>query len=299
MSIQKKKKDDEPKTEVGATKATPKVTVDDTQKTEVPAPAAAKEPARTPEDQGNVVMQKEAFDALMSRLDNLEKKDMSSSGFSAEDIAKIVSAAQAPKEINNEDMVFVAEIDPDDEIPFLEAIQFFAPTAGYVIVDDIRANRIVKPPIKKSIWFDYAGEERVETRMGTTLNVYSNYVSKSKLEVEWLRNHRFYNILFFEDMAKALDMDYRILKILHSAMSAVEAMDPGSIRQRLKEANLPISKNHEMNKKELAFHEARAQRSDLVSRQKSMRMYQGEDRELSDEDLLGLEPLLNRAKPLK
>jgi len=253
---------------------------------------------RTPEESESITIQKSSFDELVKKINDLEdkqKQPQPTQGMTAEDVALIVSkTVAAAQQSNSGERVWrPVDVGPEDLIPVESAISFFAPTAGYAIVDDKRNNLDVYPPINEAIWFDYSGEERVDTTNGPVLNVFSQYVSRSHVEVEWLRNHRFYNILFFENMSKALDMDYRVMKLLYKTMSSVDAMEPNMVRDYLKAAGINPSTNHEMNKKELAFDIARKGRDEIAKERKSMKMPGGE---LDEFDLLGLEPKLKSAQ---
>ncbi len=247
----------EDKEETGTPKETPKQ-----QSSE-----KSKQPKRNPKSEKMVTMQKSEFVNLINRVDELEKKKIETSGgISIEDVAQLIRASRdEDNALGSAGIIREEDIDPEDYLDTEHAISFFAPTAGFLIVDDIRSGRVIATPYKNPIWFDYAGEERVGDGKSMTLNVYSQYLCRSKKESDWLKAHRHFGIIFFEDMKKALNMDFRIMKSLYKCMTTVNAMTPQSIQYELRNAGLKPSTNYEANKRDLSFHYAEKEREKIMS----------------------------------
>lgn len=195
-------------------------------------------------------------------------------GLSLDDVTKII---QASVNTRDRDLNFEAGIKEED-IPiddYLEiGVRFCAPSGGYVIVDDRRkGHRVLLPYNKPNIFFEYEATKRIQQGKYEIIAPYSVYVSKSKKEVEWLRNHSYYNVLFYESASDAVAADVvkmqkmaRVMTLLQNYsfpelvkrckeynISAGE--DPASMRSQLAHAMVEVEIKSESSKTERLLHE--------------------------------------------
>lgn len=189
-----------------------------------------------------------------------------------------------PRPIREED------IDKDDYLSIEDAVSFFCPKSGYAIADDRRYNQDVRTPYGQVIWFESAGEEIVNAGKNLVYNVISQYVSRSKKEVEWLRNHTYFNIFFFETSKEALDMSHEVYDVLFKKMKALDGLEPYDIIQKMKSVGMDPSKDVQQNKKKLAIFYSKQDIDALARGAKKMSLYEGEGRALNDMELLNLKP---------
>lgn len=165
--------------------------------------------------QQNEILKQQAkiIEEQSTRVEQLEKKlvNGAGSGFSPADLAAfgeaIIKAKAKSDDVDWDAGVQEEQIDPDDF--FKEGVRFTSPKFGYCIVDDVRQGRRVKLPYnKKDILFSYAATRRVQQGKYETTTPFSCYISKSKREIEWLKSHSLFNVMFFEtSTGGAVDAD--------------------------------------------------------------------------------------------
>lgn len=194
--------------------------------------------------------QSEVINSLKSDIETLKKTDSSMHiGALAEAISSI-NKKQA--EINYEDGVAEEQIPEDDFLK--EGVRFCAPFVGYVIVDDKRKGLIVKLPYnKKSIVFDYGATRKTQTGKYNNTHSYSVYVSKSKKEIEWLRNHSLYNITFYETSTEAVQNDAIRSMRLANIMSYIKEYELPDLMSVAKDYGVAISEDSAVLRSKLAF----------------------------------------------
>lgn len=144
------------------------------------------------------------------RVSQLEKSitASSSNGLSAADLVTIVKGVSDAnkRDINYEEGIQEEQIDPEDFDQ--KGVRFTCPSAGYVLVDDRRKGMIVKLPYnKKSIFFKHASTRRVYQGKYESMTPISAYTAHSKKEIEWLRKHSLYNIMFYETTNQSAHAD--------------------------------------------------------------------------------------------
>lgn len=92
-------------------------------------------------------------------------------------------------------------IDQDDSLE--EPVMFFSSRSNYFVVDDIRGGIPVLPPSeglagKKAIHFEPFSTSMKRGDKYDTIEHVCAYKCFSSKTLEWLRNHRLYNLMFFE-----------------------------------------------------------------------------------------------------
>lgn len=160
-------------------------------------------------------------------------------GLSLDDVTKII---QASVNTRDKDRDYQAGINEED-IPLDDyidnGVRFCAPSGGYVIVDDRRkGHRVLLPYNKPHVFFEYEATRRMQQGKYETLAPYSVYISKSKKEVEWLRNHSHYNVLFYESANAATSVDVLKMQRLAKIMTLMQHYSLPELIKRCREYNI-------------------------------------------------------------
>jgi len=177
---------------------------------------------------------------------------------SAQDIATIVEAAvkgalnSKDKDIDYEAGVDETELPPDD---FDEVgARFASPFTGYLIVDDKRKGMRVKIPYNKpSIFFEYAAARRMRQGRYEAIAPYSVYTSKSKKEIEWLRNHSHYGIFFYESATQAVGADVMKMQKLAKTMTQLQNYELIDLIRACKSYNIATGEDPAVMRSALAY----------------------------------------------
>lgn len=175
-------------------------------------------------------------------------------GMSLEQFTDIIKAVKERPDVEKFEVgKFVAESDiPKDDYDE-KGVIFCAYSTGYVIVDDVRKGLAVRTPYGNKIFFMYQASKRTRGQKGEELNTYSQYVSHSKREQQWLRDHRFFGAIFFESAKEALSVDAQKAQRLLKFINALMAMDQHGIVKRCREYSVPISDDFRVMRIKLAY----------------------------------------------
>lgn len=247
--------------------------------------------AKTGQDINTLLMQQ--LKEMQKEITELKSKGMPpaiAGGVNDDQFAKLLTAlTKAIKEKPDNEKLDIskgfidpADIDPND---FLEnGQQFFANTTGYVIVDDIRQGFPVSTPFKNIIIFRYQATQRIKGNgKEEQLQNFSTYVSHSKKEVQWLRDHRYFGVAFFETAAQALNTDVKIAQRMLKFMTAINSMGNYDLMRRAKEYGLPttndtktlrvllatkLAENEELSEKDASIRKAVEMNEALVFKDK-------------------------------
>jgi len=98
------------------------------------------------------------------------------------------------------------EIDQDDQLPREKWVTFVCHKVGYVIVDDKVNGVPVRVPYG-AIKFEYDSTRRIQNGKEVDVVNLSRYTCRSKKELEFLRNHSNYRLVFFENMRGTSNID--------------------------------------------------------------------------------------------
>lgn len=129
-------------------------------------------------------------------------------------------------------------IDPEDELE--KPIQFFCHSIGYVIVDDKRNGfSSINPYRKKAIEFKYKYSKRKGHGSEQNIDHFSVYLCQSKKEAEWLRNHSYFGIKFFDKLADAMSVGDRQSMLFAQYFNTVQDMDVSLVRGESRRRELP------------------------------------------------------------
>jgi hypothetical protein len=132
-----------------------------------------------------------------------------------------------------------ASIKPEDYDS--QGTTFCAYSTGMVIVDDIRAGHPVQTPFKNKIIFDFQATKKYKNSDGRDeISTFCAYTSHSKMEIEWLRKHRFYGVLFFESAKEALSVDVKKAQKMMHTLGAISTLDQHAVISRCRENSIPV-----------------------------------------------------------
>lgn len=212
-----------------------------------------KQAALTTEQLMNIVAeQNKKIEALIKA--NEAKSFPTTQGMSSDDIAKIVAAAVNTRDRDMDYQLGIKEEDiPIDDFD-KDGVRFCAPFVGYVVVDDIRqGHRVLLPYNKRSIFFEYSATRRMQQGKYQAIAPYSVYVSHSKKEIEWLKNHSHYGIFFYESATKAVGADIQRMQKLSRIMTVLQQYDHIDLIKRCREYNVEIGEDAPAMRANLAY----------------------------------------------
>lgn len=183
---------------------------------------------------------------LQTELKEVKEKATQNQSMDAVSMAKMFATFQAEKS-NIEKIDYEAGIRSED-IPVEDydekGVTFSAPFTGYCIVDDMRkGHRVVLPFGKKFIVFGHAGTNKQQQGKHTQLVSMCNYTSHSKKETQWLRDHTYYNAVFYETIKGAMSMDVMKAQRIARILTSLASFELDSIIRRCREYQLPITDN--------------------------------------------------------
>lgn len=197
--------------------------------------------------------QSDQFNALQEQVKSLQEKQTSLG--SAEVLAQaLASFASKQKE---KDLDYEAGI-PEEEIPegdfIKEGVRFCAPFVGYVISDDKRkGQRVILPYGKKIIEFDYTATRVTQSGKHQNSHPISAYISRSHKEVEWLRKHSLYGIMFYETTTEAANADAIKATRLATIMNHIKDYEMPDLMARAQENGVAINEDTSRMRMNLAF----------------------------------------------
>ena len=173
------------------------------------------------------------------------------SGITPEQLEAIlsrVSAGQRPDvSIGENEFTYVEEANIDEDDFLEEGHVFWHHAAGTVIVDDKRNGQSVMTPLKTKIVFEYVSTKKIGTGRDIQLQLLSKYISHSKKEVEWLKSHTGYNVVFFDDIKNnSMGRQAKKAARLNSMLVKVRKMDKTQLYNALKIYKIPFSKDFEV-----------------------------------------------------
>lgn len=181
-----------------------------------------------------------------------EKQPNPTAGIAPEDLVRYMAQFSADagkaKEKDYTHGIQAEDIPEEDFLADMDAVTFCAPFLGYAIADDRRrGHRVLLPYNKQTILFVYQGESRRRTNSKEeSLSVFSTYTSQSKKEVKWLREHTFFNTMFYESTAGSKSFDVIKAQKLSRIMTMVSNFELPALIARCKEYGVPISTDKDM-----------------------------------------------------
>ena len=148
-------------------------------------------------------------------------------GFNKSDTGNLVQQLadaiklNAKPELDYEGGIPESEMDTDDYDE--KGTRFCCPRVGYVITDDKRKNQRVKIPYnKKSIFFSHIGTRILKVGKYDSTAPICAYISHSKKETAWLREHTMYKVDFYENANDAAHADSEKIQRMSTVMTVLK-----------------------------------------------------------------------------
>lgn len=175
-------------------------------------------------------------------------------GITAEQLTEILKVfTQKKDEEADLQAGVVAEKVPLEDID-QDGVVFYAPLSGYVISGDSRNGMAIKLPWgKKSIFFEHMHTKIIKTGKYDEVAPLSKYHSHSKREIEWLRNHSKFGVLFYESSPTMKIHEASKAARLADILAGIKELDLNEIVKRCNAEGVGINENIEDMKTGLAF----------------------------------------------
>lgn len=180
-------------------------------------------------------------------------------GMTADDIAKLIEAsAKGYKSGERDGNIDYAKGIREEDIPADDydekGVRFCAPNVGYVISSDRRkGHEVVLPYNKATIFFEYQATKRMQQGKYESVSPYCAYTSHSKKEIEWLRNHTHYNVMFYESATQALSQDVERMKKMTRIMTLLNHYTVPELLKRCTEYGVAKGENADVMRGHLAL----------------------------------------------
>lgn len=130
---------------------------------------------------------------------------------------------------------------------------------------DSRTRKVIDLPygVDRPIKFKkvYAYRKTDRSGKGDKVHVVSRYVTYSKKEDEFLRNHPYFNISIFESMGSAESIDSSFATILESVKNQVNKMSNHAVVDRARRLSLDVLENPSEMRKSLIYKLAEEQKA--------------------------------------
>ncbi len=177
----------------------------------------------------------------------LEQKEVRnlSDGANMTSMSEIANFFKKEKDYQNG--IRAEEIPADDYLE--EPVVFTVPAAGYLISGDMRQGFQVKLPFGKPfIFFEFHANKRFWSGGSKEEQImpFAKYVSHSKAEVKFLKEHSLFNVEFYESFTLVKDNDMQRLKKMSKIMNGVRAMDPPNLIKACKAHGVQITSDYEI-----------------------------------------------------
>jgi hypothetical protein len=119
-----------------------------------------------------------------------------------------------------------------------EAITFTARTVIYIVASYLKDGIEYLPP-HKLIVFQYAASDVRKEGREEDVKSFSQYTTKLKTEIAFLRSHPFYNIAFSENVNEMMKEDTKEIQFRTSAAAIMQDASPESVFARAEEFGIP------------------------------------------------------------
>lgn len=173
-------------------------------------------------------------------------------------LAEFNAASEKAKNLDYRGGIRAEDIPMDDHMD--EVITFCAPFTGYAIADDKRKGHLILLPYNMDcIFFEFQGTRRQQEGKHIQLLSFSTYKTQSKKVAQWLREHTFFNTMFYESTKGAASFDVQRAMKLSRIMSFVSNFEMPQIINRCKDYQIPIGEDLDVMRSMLAMKMADAE----------------------------------------
>ena len=197
------------------------------------------------------------INGLKEQIDELKKSpEKRDDAASLERLANIIEGRNNPSNDRNfsfeQNYASEQDLDPADVLPQNEWVTFIQHSVGTVIVDDLRNGKPVRVPFGK-IEFTYESTKAVKNGKEHEVHNFCKYTCKSKKELQWLRGHSLYNIIFFENIKGAMSTDASKAMKLATVVRGLSSMGSHDIIHMAKSYGIEMHENVNAMRGEIAL----------------------------------------------
>lgn len=188
--------------------------------------------------------EKDLITLSMADLDELidsRIKSRVSDGGSAELIETLVKALNKVNPDNNKKFTKTEYRDPEPGDLLEEPVVFWAQGFQYVIGDDVdKSGRPIPAPLGV-IDFRAISSQKRQNGKEQNILITSKHVCQSKKELEFLRNHSFYGIRFFENVRDIDSVDIKYAALIAKYSQGLRNMDAVRVFQQARDLKIGIT----------------------------------------------------------
>jgi hypothetical protein len=163
------------------------------------------------------------------------------------DLGKVINKDSDSKPVSNfQGFSEISDTDPDDILSPEEICTFISHKVLYVIVDGFVNNKPVKVPYKPIV-FKFQGAKKTGSGRDTNIFNFSTYVCKSRKELNFLKTHHLFGVMFFDNINKSKSIDTEYAIKLASAMKALQTVEAGRLIPMCKELGIDITSDADVH----------------------------------------------------
>ena len=228
------------------------------QEPEIKAPETKEpEPQVKPADDGKVMIDKSLLEALMKRIDSIESKTVvgKSSGLNKGELSELITLVKSDGV--NERVFDTEELDPDDIIE--QGVIFTSYGTAFIITDDRKFGKTVKiPGGRPYIKFKHAATKiNKRSYNEDEVTTFCTYISYSKKEIEFLRQHTLMDISFYENNPKqAMSQGAKFIQLASNIHNQISSLDKMKLINKAKQLGINPNQEIRVLRSEIAAHVA-------------------------------------------
>lgn len=132
-----------------------------------------------------------------------------------------------------------ASLDAEDVLDEKDMVMFVSHKVLYVIADDKRNGKNVRAPFAL-IKFKHDSTRLVKNGKETDQFNISTYTCRSKIELEWLRNHSLFGVMFFDKISKVITADAQKASRLAKHVLSLRSVGQHQLIQMAKSKEIPV-----------------------------------------------------------
>ena len=184
---------------------------------------------------------------LKAQLEDEKTRNSQSGSTGLEDLTQAIkSGFSGASQLGNNGEVIddhsysdLATLDAEDVLDEKEMITFVAHKIMYVIADDKRNGRNVKAPFGLIV-FKHNSTRLVRNGKETDQFNISTYTCRSRKELEWLRTHSLFGVMFFDKISQAITSDAHKASRLAKHVLALKTVGQHQLVQMARSREIPV-----------------------------------------------------------
>lgn len=181
----------------------------------------------------------------------LKQEKSASGGITSDDLAQAIAKAEQYRKGGHyyDD---IKDVDPEDVDE--NGAVFTSYGNSYFIVDDTKPNgRAVRTPYGRVFKFKFQGNRITRVGRDQSYSSFCAFRTKSKKEIEWLRQHSLYGVDFYEDTNLALSANAVKAHLTSGIIRQLSMMDQPDLIKRAKAEGIPVGGDLRIIRAELAI----------------------------------------------